>query len=576
MFDFRYHALSLAAVLIALVVGLLLGVAIGDSNLVSSAEREFRESLRSDVNRANRRADELSSQLEERASRPRSSSARCTRCSSTTGSPGCGSASSSSGGRPTRSRAASATRSPGPAPGCRSSGWCASRSTSTGLAERAAGTRYARVDRDGDLVEPFGVRMGVQLVAGGKLVREVRPSLLRSFNGTLRPLDAIVVFRGSPELEGRADAARDTFENGLVRGMNRADVPVVGVELRSTDPSQVGWYRERRLASVDSVDAVAGRAALVFALQGTQGAFGVKDTAEALLPNVADGGRDDGRAADLHRDRDLGRLLDDSFSLYRRHFWTLLVVAAAVVVPVELAVSGFGLGQLTSGYDETTSVDVAIVQTGVAMLVITPLLTAMVVIVVLDAAKGGAPSASTGDLGRARPVRAAAGSDPAGDGRHLPRRPGADRAGHLPCGALVRGRPGRRRRRPPRDRGPGPQLGARPRPLVVHLRRARDHEPHRRAGRRADQHPGPGRRGGRRRPGARPGRLDHRRDPDAARSSPSPGRCLYFTLKVRAGEVAPPAPEPSEPDEPRRARARPARLAATGAAGVGHPCRGPI
>ena len=35
MFDVRYHALSLAAIFIALVVGLLLGVAIGDKELVS-------------------------------------------------------------------------------------------------------------------------------------------------------------------------------------------------------------------------------------------------------------------------------------------------------------------------------------------------------------------------------------------------------------------------------------------------------------------------------------------------------------------------------------------------------------
>ncbi len=42
MFDYRYHALSLAAVLFALAVGVLIGVAIGDSNLVSSAKRRDR------------------------------------------------------------------------------------------------------------------------------------------------------------------------------------------------------------------------------------------------------------------------------------------------------------------------------------------------------------------------------------------------------------------------------------------------------------------------------------------------------------------------------------------------------
>ena len=44
VFDFRYHALSLVAVFVALVLGLLLGVAIGDKGLVSSAENNMQAS----------------------------------------------------------------------------------------------------------------------------------------------------------------------------------------------------------------------------------------------------------------------------------------------------------------------------------------------------------------------------------------------------------------------------------------------------------------------------------------------------------------------------------------------------
>jgi hypothetical protein len=39
MLNFRYHALSLVAVFLSLVIGLLLGVAIGDKGLVSSGAR---------------------------------------------------------------------------------------------------------------------------------------------------------------------------------------------------------------------------------------------------------------------------------------------------------------------------------------------------------------------------------------------------------------------------------------------------------------------------------------------------------------------------------------------------------
>src|SRR3954447_5879486 len=48
MLDFRYHALSLVAVFLALAIGIVLGVTIGDS-LLSDAERSLRSNLRTDV-----------------------------------------------------------------------------------------------------------------------------------------------------------------------------------------------------------------------------------------------------------------------------------------------------------------------------------------------------------------------------------------------------------------------------------------------------------------------------------------------------------------------------------------------
>ena len=40
------------------------------------------------------------------------------------------------------------------------------------------------------------------------------------------------------------------------------------------------------MSSVDNVDEVAGRAALVFVLAGSQGSYGRRDSAQALLPPV--------------------------------------------------------------------------------------------------------------------------------------------------------------------------------------------------------------------------------------------------------------------------------------------------
>ena len=63
MFDFRYHALSLAAVLFALALGVVLGVAIGDSNLVSSAKNGIVANLKSEVSQARQQAGHLQEQL---------------------------------------------------------------------------------------------------------------------------------------------------------------------------------------------------------------------------------------------------------------------------------------------------------------------------------------------------------------------------------------------------------------------------------------------------------------------------------------------------------------------------------
>src|SRR5947208_3295962 len=63
MFDFRYHALSLVAVFMALVIGILLGIAIGDKGLISSARTDIEKSLRSDLRNASSKADALSAQV---------------------------------------------------------------------------------------------------------------------------------------------------------------------------------------------------------------------------------------------------------------------------------------------------------------------------------------------------------------------------------------------------------------------------------------------------------------------------------------------------------------------------------
>jgi Copper transport outer membrane protein, MctB len=283
MFDVRYHALSLAAIFIALVVGLLLGVAIGDKELVSSARNDVRNSLRRDVAQADNQRDDARAQLadEQRF---------------------VGAAYPILTGNHLVGRKIGLVLLGGDkdAPGIVDKAL-----EPTGadlkvvavmrdkvdleeLAGRAGGTRYTALNRKPDLLGDFAKRIGIQIVTGGRLIGNARTALMSSLSGQFGGLDGVVVMRSTatPPGDKQATDRLDALQDGIARGLVASGANVVGIEQRDSDPSYVGWYRDRDMSSVDNVDEAAGRAALVFVLGGSDGAFGRRGSAQALLPPV--------------------------------------------------------------------------------------------------------------------------------------------------------------------------------------------------------------------------------------------------------------------------------------------------
>jgi len=276
MLNFRYHALSLVAVFLSLAIGLLLGVAIGDKGLVSSAEQDVRASLRGDVRDAQAERDDARAQLQEREQFERDAYPALV------------------GGRLAGLRIALIELG-----GSSDRMWNLTKDALQGsgatltsvsvireplqldeLAAAARGTRYEQLVEQPDLLHPFATRLGIQFTYGGRLLRLVRRDLLQQGSGTLTGADGVVVVRNTPELEGDDADVVDAFEDGLMRGLRAQDVPVVGVETTDTETSQIEWFKDHELSSVDDLDDPIGRAALVFALAGQRGSFGVKATAD--------------------------------------------------------------------------------------------------------------------------------------------------------------------------------------------------------------------------------------------------------------------------------------------------------
>jgi hypothetical protein len=288
MFDYRYHALSLAAVLFALALGVLIGVAIGDTNLVSSAKDGVVHNLQNEVGEARTQAEGLQDKLNAEEAFSKSLYPLAVHELLNGRSVGLVFLGEPSDQVNSLVRAA-ITQGDG--------------SLATvvavhepldlaGIDKEAAGTHYADLENSPALVEHFGELVGRQLVSGGALVEEellsrVRGSLLSAFDGQLTHLEGLVVARTvSAQQSAEATEADTRFEDGLLAGVAAVGVPAVGVELTSTEPSQIPWFKGRKISSVDDLDAPAGQAALLYALAGNSGDFGVKSTADSLLPSV--------------------------------------------------------------------------------------------------------------------------------------------------------------------------------------------------------------------------------------------------------------------------------------------------
>jgi hypothetical protein len=275
VFDFRYHALSLVAVFLALGIGILLGTTIGDQ-LVSEANKDIASSLRHDVVEARGAARGARNALADREKFIGASFARlCPACLR-----GRNVAIVSSGELPrnVETDVRNAVRD--------ADGGVASVSelrSPPSLADlgAAVGKRYRKLTEDDARLGALGRRIGLDLVRGGNLTSRLAQRFPDRFRGDFPRVDAIAYYR-DPD-EKRSDG-EERFEQGLLTGLRGGRDPLVGIERLNTDPSQIPFYSDRLPASVDNVDSPGGRIALVLALKGAKGNFGYKSTADEPLP----------------------------------------------------------------------------------------------------------------------------------------------------------------------------------------------------------------------------------------------------------------------------------------------------
>jgi hypothetical protein len=276
----RYHAASLAAVFIALAVGILIGIGLAD-DVVSSASEELEASLRSDLEAAEGRAGDLEDTLEESEKfgqqiLPETLAGRL--AGRRVALVGLGEA---DGELVTAARDAVEA-----ADGELSAVAEIALPPDTEALVDDLPRRFARIRRDPDPAAAIGRAVGAELPGGGPVIEALAPDLFTRFSGDLRGVDAVVVTRSPPDdLDPGAREETAALEGALLSAVERAAPDSAGAELTTADPTTLEPMIEARMPTVDHLDLPAGQVSLVYVLTGVDGNYGVKEEARGYLPD---------------------------------------------------------------------------------------------------------------------------------------------------------------------------------------------------------------------------------------------------------------------------------------------------
>jgi Copper transport outer membrane protein, MctB len=282
MFDLRYHVASLAAVFLALIIGILVGVGIsnpvekGKTSLLEQRVANLQKQLDQNAKRAgnvNREQDAARSFINQTypalvRNRLRGKHVAVVYVGSVNG--GVPSAVNrtliDAGGQQLRLRAIKVP--------------VDAQQIDKMLAAHPDAGHFAGPGR----LEALGRALGGELMVGGDtpLWNVFTDALVeQQAGGSKDPADGVIVVRtASPQRDGTS-----RFLQGLYSGLGSAGVPAVGVEASDTRPSAVLIYRQAGLSSVDDVDTPAGRLSLALLLAGAPaGQYGLKQSADDFLP----------------------------------------------------------------------------------------------------------------------------------------------------------------------------------------------------------------------------------------------------------------------------------------------------
>jgi hypothetical protein len=287
MFDLRYHVASLAAVFVALVIGILVGVAISSNSSVSNPERQLLEGQKADLRAQLGSETALVAQLAQgqRGSGAIAKAAYPLVMHDRLKGKRIGVILVGPSDSRLRGLVQTALEDAGALPAVRFRALKVPidpASLQSALEGRPALAALA----DPTQPEAVGRELAREFVRGGKVqfwTLLAGQLVSEQSGGQKQPLDGVVVVRTAAAQQG----ATARFLAGFYGGLGSAGAILAGVEATGSKPSALPTFRRLEISSVDDLETPAGRLALAALLAGAAaGHYGLAAGDTAVLPPI--------------------------------------------------------------------------------------------------------------------------------------------------------------------------------------------------------------------------------------------------------------------------------------------------
>ena len=261
--DLRYHLISLISVFLALAIGVLLGVAMADRGVISDRMQAEITSIERQVARQNREIGQKDARISDQEAVIEGISQVVI------------------AGK-LRDKDVALV-----------SGPYANPDVSDGL-ESALDAADANLVSNRGLEPPGPDEITAQAPAAGETTTALQTTYAAKAREVLGPDDGtgdrpdVIIFIGGGRVLGGPPGARDALRRAqteMVEVWERAGVRVIGAEPLEAGRSEIPFFQEVGIPSVDNADSPAGQAAVVrLATTDDDGSYGVKETASDPFP----------------------------------------------------------------------------------------------------------------------------------------------------------------------------------------------------------------------------------------------------------------------------------------------------